>query len=223
MKRNQLIKNIASGLFIILTLLYPIAAAAGQQEVQSKQEKQLAEYSLSEQGIIKAEIAEKIIKEKAEKVIRTIASRDFNKLADYVHPKKGLRFTPYTYVQIEKDVVFTKEQVSNFFENDKKYLWGHYDGSGKEIRLTPKEYYHRFIYTNDFINAEKIGYNEVLSSGNMPENQFEVYEDPIIVEYYFPGFKAKFGGMDWKSLRLVFEEYQNKWKLTGIIHNQWTI
>jgi len=57
----------------------------------------------------------------------------------------------------------------------------------------------------------------------MIENQFEVYENPIIVEYYFPGFKAKFGGMDWKSLRLVFEKYKDNWKLRGIIHNQWTI
>jgi hypothetical protein len=176
-----------------------------------------------EQGIIKPKVAEQIIKEKSEKVIRLIASRNFNELADYVHPEKGLRFTPYTYVRVEKDVVFTKKQLSNFFDNDKEYFWGHYDGSGKKIELTPKEYYHQFIYTNNFINADKIGYNEILSSGNMIENQFEVYQDPIIVEYYFPGFKAKFGGMDWRSLRLVFEKYQDNWKLRGIIHNQWTI
>jgi len=217
MKKDYFIRKVSLGLLIILTLLLSITAAAGQQEIQ------LAEECLNKQGIIKAEIAEKIIEEKTEKVIKTIASRKFNKLADYVHPEKGLRFTPYTHVRIEKDVVFTKEQVSNFFDNHKIYLWGYYDGSGKEIRLTPKEYYHQFIYTHDFMNADKIGYNEVLSSGNMIENQFEVYQDPIIVEYYFPGFKAKFGGMDWKSLRLVFEEYQNKWKLTGIIYNQWTI
>ena len=38
----------------------------------------------------------------------------------------------------------------------------------------PGEYYHRFIYSADFVNAEQIGYNEVLSFGNMLENQFEV-------------------------------------------------
>lgn len=204
MKNKLLTIIITAGFFLIFLLLLPTSAA-------------------EEQEIIEPKIAEQIIKEKAEKTIKTIASRNFNKLAYFVHPEKGLRFTPYTYVSIEKDVVFTKEQVSNFFDNDKKYLWGHYDGSGKEIRLTPREYYHQFIYTNNFINADKIGYNEVLSSGNMIENQFEVYQDPIIVEYYFPGFKAKFGGMDWKSLRLVFEKYKDDWKLRGIIHNQWTI
>jgi len=140
-----------------------------------------------------------------------------------VHSEKSLRFTPYTHVRIEKDVVFTKEQLRNFFDNDKKYLWGHCDGSGKEIRLTLKEYYHQFICTNNFINADQIGFNEILSSGNMIENQFEIYQNPIIVEYYFAGFKAKFGGMDWKSLRLVFEKYQDDWKLREIIHNQWTL
>jgi hypothetical protein len=205
MKKLLLKSIITAGLFLIFVLLLNTAAAAEKQ------------------GIIKAKAAEQIIKEKSEKVIGLIAARDFKELADYVHPEKGLRFTPYTHVRPEKDINLTKEQVSNFFKINKKYLWGYYDGSGKEIRLTPKEYYYQFIYTNDFINADKIGYNKVLSSGNMIENQFEVYEKPIIVEYYFPGFKAKFGGMDWKSLRLVFEKYKDNWKLRGIIHNQWTI
>ena len=39
-----------------------------------------------------------------------------------------------------------------------------------------------------FLNAEEIGYNEVLSSGNMLENQFEVYDNAIVVEVLLPGF-----------------------------------
>ena len=50
--------------------------------------------------------------------------------------------------------------------------------------MTPKDYM-KFIYSEDFINAPEIGYNEVLSFGNMLENQFEVYDDPMVVEYYF--------------------------------------
>ena len=57
----------------------------------------------------------------------------------------------------------------------------------------------------------------------MLENQFEIYDNPIVVEYYFPGFNPEYEGMDWKSLRLVFEKYEDSWKLVGIIHNQWTI
>ncbi|MEJ6949499.1 BsuPI-related putative proteinase inhibitor [Natronospora cellulosivora (SeqCode)] len=183
----------------------------------------LLDYKLSEEGIIKDEYAKEIIENTADKVIKAIHNKDFERIAEYVHPEKGLRFTPYTYVNIERDIVFSKEEVANFFEDQNRYLWGYYDGKGNEIKLTPKEYYDEFIYSADFIDAEEIGYNEVLSSGNMLENQFDVYDKPIVVEYYFSGFDPDFDGMDWRSLRLVFEEYRGKWKLVGIIHNQWTI
>ncbi|NLY43984.1 MAG: hypothetical protein GX066_08465 [Clostridiaceae bacterium] len=174
-------------------------------------------------GIIKPELAKKIIKETADKAIDAISRKDAKTISDLVHPVKGVRFTPYTYVSLEKDVVFKKGEIINFFEDKEAYLWGHYDGSGEEIYLTPSEYYERFVYSEDFKNAEKIGYNEVLSSGNMLENQFEVYDNPIVVEYYFSGFNPEYEGMDWKSLRLVFEKYEGNWYLVGIIHNQWTI
>ncbi|HOA41096.1 MAG TPA: hypothetical protein PKM10_06560, partial [Halanaerobiales bacterium] len=158
-----------------------------------------------------------------EELIQAIKNRDGEKIAEFVHPVKGVRFTPYTYVSPEGDVVFSREEMKNFFADTDLYLWGYYDGIGSEIRLKPAEYYEEFIYSADFINAPEVGYNEVLSSGNMLENQFDVYDNPIIVEYYFPGFNPEYDGMDWRSLRLVFEEYEGNWKLTGIIHNQWTI
>ena len=119
--------------------------------------------------------------------------------------------------------MFSAEEIKNFFNDNKKYMWGYYDGIGDEILITPAEYYDVFVYSNDFVNAEKIGYNEVFSYGNAVENQFEAYPGSIIVEYYFSGFDPKYEGMDWQSLRLVFEEYEGGWKLSGIIHNQWTI
>ncbi len=181
------------------------------------------EYKLIEDGRIIPEEAKLIIKETGDKVIRAIANNDFKALAYFVHPTKGVRFTPYTYVSIDTDVVLNKDVVENFSQDQTIYLWGYYDGTGEEIRLTPSQYYEKFVYSEDFKNADCIGYNEVLSSGNMLENQFLIYERPIIVEYYFPGFNPEYGGMDWQSLRLVFEESGDAWKLVGIIHNQWTI
>lgn len=168
-------------------------------------------------------LAEGIIKETAEQVIRALRDQDADRISAFVHPEKGVRFTPYTFVSLDRDLVFNKEGIKNFFTDDKEYLWGYFDGTGWEIRMTPAEYYQRFVYSHDFADAEQVGYNEVLSFGNMLENQFEVYEDPIIVEYYFSGFNPDYAGMDWKSLRLVFERYENSWKLVGIIHNEWTI
>lgn len=180
-------------------------------------------YELTEEGVIEPEVAVKLIKETSDKLINAIGAKDAETFSDLTHPVKGVRFTPYTYVSIESDVVFNKEEIKNFFKDKDIYLWGHYDGIGDEIKLTPSEYYEKFIYSEDFVNAEKIGYNEVLSSGNMLENQFEIYENAIVVEYYFSGFNPEYEGIDWRSLRLVFEQYEGSWKLVGVINNQWTI
>lgn len=192
----------------------------GQEEVQ---EKPPAASGGEDSRIIPSKEAEVIIADVANAVMQALSTKDAEIIASYVHPVKGVRFTPYTYVDRERDLVFTQNEIRNFFNSQQRYLWGYYDGSGEEIFLTPSEYYAKFVYSADFINAEQIGYNQVLSTGNMLENQFEVYDNPIIVEYYFSGFEPAYQGMDWQSLRLVFEEYENEWRLTGIIHNQWTI
>ncbi len=181
------------------------------------------EYELTEKGIIKPEFAKKIIEEVSNELINAISIKDFKTVSKFTHPVKGVRFTPYTNVSLEQDIVFSREEIKDFFNNRNVYIWGYYDGIGDEISLTPSQYYEKFIYTEDFVNAEDVGYNEVLSSGNMIENQFEIYDNAIVVEYYFPGFNPDYAGMDWESLRLVFEQYENDWKLVGIIHNQWTI
>lgn len=186
-------------------------------------EKNKIEYEYTEEGIIKPEQAETIIKEISDKVIRLISEKDMESLSLYIHPEKGIRFTPYTYVLPHQDKVFDQEKIKDFFKDENIYLWGHYDGSGEEIKLTPGQYFEKFVYSKDFIDAEQIGYNTVLSFGNAIENQFEVYSNPIVVEYYFSGFDPEYAGMDWRSLRLVFEEYNGEWYLVGIIHNQWTI
>lgn len=191
-------------------------------EPEKSGNKERIKYEKNEKGIIRSEDAKKIIKEKSDAVINALSKKDAKALSEFVHPVKGLRFTPYTNVSTEKDVVMNKEQIADFFKDKKEYTWGIYDGKGDKILLTPNKYYDEFVYSKDFINAEKIGYNEVLSSGNITENQFEVYKDAIVTEYYFSGFNPDYGGADWQSLRLVFEEYENDWKLVGIIHNQWT-
>lgn len=199
---------------------YNFAFPAGYEEV----EEILAKGSLKAwEGPLAPEQAEKVIKQTAASLIKALKAKDAKAIADLVHPVKGVRFTPYTYVSLESDLVFSQAEMRSFFDNQKVYLWGYYDGSGEPINLTPGQYYEKFVYAEDYVNAKQVGYNQVLSSGNALENQFEVYSNPIVVEYYFPGFNPGYDGMDWRSLRLVFESYQNDWKLVGIINNQWTI
>lgn|GEM_PF-1890615 len=180
------------------------------------------EYSKSAKPDIAPDVAEGIIKQTADTVIRAIADKDFETVSNYTHPELGVRFTPYTCPSEERDLVFSKEMIKEFFDDKNTYVWGYYDGSGFDIELTPEGYYGAFIYPVDYVNVSKAGYNTVLSNTLMYENQFEFYRNSIIVEYYFPG-SPEYDGMDWRSLRLVFQQYKDSWMLTGIINNQWTI
>ena len=168
------------------------------------------------------EYIKSIIEKRSFDVLTAIKNYDMEKLADAVHPDKGIRFSPYGYVDVNNDLVFTAEKVKNLAVDSKKYFWGHYDGSGEPIILNFSDYYKKFIYDVDFVNAEQVGYNKTLGHGNSLNNNFEVYKNSIIVEYYFSGFDPQYEGMDWKSLRLVFEKKNDTWYLVGIIHDQWT-
>lgn len=199
-----------------------VASAEEDEKIPDEQVTTVIEFTL-DNGVIKPDLAKEIIGEDADRLLNAIKDKDAKVISNYVHPLKGVRFTPYTTVSNENDFVINKDDMINFFNDENSHIWGYYDGIGDEINLTPSQYYEKFIYSEDFINAPKVGYNEVLSSGNMIENQFEVYENAIVVEYYIPEINPEYEGLDWQSLRLVFEECEGNWKLVGVIHNQWTI
>jgi len=94
-----------------------------------------------------------IIESIATKTILAIKNKDMEKLSGFIHPDKGVRFSPYTYVRLERDLVFSVNQILNFFNDQKTYTWGVYDGSGLPIELTKKEYFEKFIYDKDFAKS----------------------------------------------------------------------
>jgi hypothetical protein len=169
------------------------------------------------------EEAKQIIARRASQTLLALKNKDMAKLSTIVHPQKGVRFSPYSYVHLNHDLVFRANELKNLLNDERKHTWGIYAGRDDSIRLSLAEYYERFVYDVDFIKAPKVGYNSIIGKGNMPNNDFQSYPQGIIVEYHFPGFDEKYTGMDWRSLRLVFEEEKGNWYLVGIIHDQWTI
>jgi len=163
------------------------------------------------------------LEEAAKQVVKVLKNKDLESLAAYVHPNKGVRFSPYAYVDAQNDVTMMAADLNGKFDEDSTLKWGLYDGSGEPIELTFSEYYEKFIYDQDFENAERFACNELLKTGNTICNINEAYPDAEFAEYHFTGFDPEYAGMDWVSLRLVFEKYEDSWMLVGIIHDQWTI
>lgn len=155
-------------------------------------------------------------------VLVALKAQDMATLAALVHPTQGVRFSPYAFVR-DEDVVFTPAQLSGAFSDSTVVAWGAYDGSGEPINLTFAAYYQEFIFDQDYTTAEAVSVNERLGQGNSIDNSQEAYPGAMVVEYHFPGFNPEYEGMDWVSLRLVFQEFEGRWVLVGIIHDQWTI
>ena len=56
----------------------------------------------------------------------------------------------------------------------------------------------------------------------MINNVNEAYPNSDVVDFYYKG-SDKYDGIDWRGMRLVFEDYQGKRYLVGIINDQWTV
>lgn len=155
-------------------------------------------------------------------ILNLLKNKDFEGLALKIHPKIGVRFSPYSYVSTD-NLHFSADDFLQMIGGEQKYLWGYADGSGFELNLSFDEYYQRYIFDKDFSQAPETAIDKRIKFGNSIENTLEFYPNAHFIEYHFPMFDPQYEGLDWKSLRLVFSEYEGQWYLIGVIHDEWTI
>lgn len=156
-------------------------------------------------------------------VMEVIADEDMSGLSAYIDQTQGVRFSPYGYIDLANHQVFTAAQVPGLMNDPQIFSWGSYDGTGDPIDLSFADYFEDFVYDEDFINPHMIGNNLLIGKGNTLNNIADVYPNGEFVEFHFTGFDPQYEGIDWTSLRLVFEENNGTWYLIGIVHDQWTI
>lgn len=156
-------------------------------------------------------------------VINALKASDLSRLAEFVHPYLGLRFSPYAFI-CDNDLVFQKMAIPSLMRSPTNYIWGTYlDGTGTPIELRFRDYYPLFVYSADFADPDQLAYNQSIGQGNTINNLTEYYPGAEFVEYHFTGFNPQYAGMDWQSLRLVFIKQSGTYYLIGIVHDQWTI
>ncbi len=163
-------------------------------------------------------------REAATTVLRALKSGNMETVAAWAHPEKGVRFSPYAYVDTEKDQVLTREELTDAMASSEVRNWREFAGNGDMIELTYADYHKRFVYDADFMEDAEIGLNESLGEGTTINNLNEVYpaDTHDYVEYHIAGIDPALEGMDWRSLRLVFEKMGMDHVLVGIVHDQWT-
>lgn len=156
-------------------------------------------------------------------VVAALQIKDMAALTALSHPTTPIRFTPYSYVDTTSDLTFPASQFATLISDPTVYTWGAFDGSGDPINYTFDDYLDNFVYDEDYLNPHIIGVNTFIGTGNSINNLQTIYPSASFVEFHFNGFDPQYGGMDWSSLILVFENVAGNWKLIGIVHGQWTI
>jgi hypothetical protein len=173
---------------------------------------------------VSSEEARAIIEPVGSRALQALRSRDMASLAGLVHPVKGVRFSPYSFIDAKADERLTGKEIRRALIDQRVRKWGTYDGSGKPIRLTFSNYYKRFIYDREFAGKSTVTYNaDPAVRGNTKDNSRAEYPSGIVVEAFVPGSAPEREGSDYRSLRLIFEQHLGAWYLVHVVHDQWTI
>ena len=167
--------------------------------------------------------ARQLIGGELEKVLAALGARNLKELATYVHPVKGLRFSPYIDIDPKHTVVLRASEVAAAESDRRQRRWGADDASGEPITATFNEYAKQFIFDHDFARAPERNFNEFGKQSTTRPNVWEVYPHAIVVELHVPGTKPESEGMDWASLLLVFEQHDSRWYLSALVHDRWSV
>lgn len=170
-----------------------------------------------------SDMSQQTLIQQAMRIQRALANNDYARVANDIHPTRGVRFSMYAYVRPESDKVFSLEQYVQYLdEANIRFTWGQKDGTGN-LYVTPLPDYLADWVKADYFNDQPTTINASAAVGNSINNLDRVYPDSDYVEFYNPGVNPEYGGMDWRALRLVFDEYQGRRYLVAIISDQWTI
>ena len=154
-------------------------------------------------------------------ILMAAKARDYEKLARYIHPEKGVRFSPFSYIDTTNNKKVSGEQLIKLAKEKKKIDWG--SGYAEPERLTADQYFAQCVYNEDYLTAGHISVNKINRGGTAEAiNVNEVYPGRDIVEFFFPGKDKAAEGMDWTAVRLVFEMKDNTPYLVGIVFDHWT-
>ncbi|MGP5435011.1 hypothetical protein [Psychrobacter alimentarius] len=167
-------------------------------------------------------MSQQTLRQQALRIQRALANKDFARITNDIHPTRGVRFSMYAYVRPEVDKVFSREQYAQYLQQSKiRFTWGEKDGTGDPLIMPLPTYLDNWVQGSTF-NDASISLNELKNNGNSINNLKEIYQNSDVVEFYHKG-SDEYAGMDWRVLRLVFDEYQGKRYLVAIISDQWTV
>ena len=207
--------------FVIVALVLFFSC---EKKSENQNFKNIPEKKLKDSLVIS--IPEKLTKEQEIKkmnsqLISLIQSKKYVEISEFIHPQKGVNFSMYAFTDPKNVKKFSKSEFEKYVNSKIKFTWGNQDGTGEPLILTIKDYFENWVFKRDFSKSQ-YSFNEFQGSGNSLNNLQKVYPHSDFTENYIAG-SEKYGGLDWNSLRFVFEKFEGKYYLIAIINDQWTV
>ena len=196
--------------------------------------------------------SEAVAREAANDIIAALKRRDMAAIAKWAHPFRGVRFSPSVFVNPETDQVWSAAELPAWFEDRTPRVWGSVEswrdykqrGSSSPtyslIRLTPTEYFERYIFDRDYSQGATVriidnreAWPARPDEGDIPEsygnNVAGLYPTATQVVFYFQRTPEQ-AAQDDKSrrpdrdvLRLVFvgdgQSARESVRLLAIVHD----
>ncbi|MEK9184858.1 MAG: hypothetical protein AAB866_01685 [Patescibacteria group bacterium] len=160
----------------------------------------------------------------SKEVLSALKNKDYQRLEGLVS-QNGLSLGKEPNVDYINNLI-AKNDVSEIPKDTKVYFWGYTDGKGDPINLTRTQFLTQYIYsgTVDFSKAPDVAVNKTLGKGNSFNTMDKAAQNGVTyVAFHFDGFDAKYAGMDWATIYLVFDSVNGEYKLRAIARDNWTI
>ena len=161
------------------------------------------------------------VEETATRILGLLVSKDYPALAEYVLDDDTIRFSPYGYIDVDRDLEFTRHELAAFGDNETVYVWGQQAGSGMDIAMNVDEYWERYVISTQLPQRWELLQDPSLKASNSIDNAGEVYPYTDFIEFFKPGTEV-YGYMDWSSVKLALLDRGDGIYLLGIIHDEWT-
>ena len=158
----------------------------------------------------------------ANKIVAHLYKLEIDSLNNFTFNDNQILFAPYQYLDTSIAKSFTPNLLSMVNKSEKKVHWANYDGTGEPMDLDVKSYFLKYINDKDYLKADTIRANESVKIGNAVNNINTIFSGAQYVEYFYKG-TDKNDGINWKSLKIVFNKLNDKFILVAIVHNQWTV
>ena len=180
--------------------------------------------SFSQDGLLTGPYDGQYIMEAAFDILDALDSGDLAVLNSYIIPANGLKFAPNQNIDLSTMIQLSQAEITGMATDTTIYTWGNEPASGNNIDLTIADYFTQYVTDEYYKQAPVIGQNVVVSSGNLINNISTVYwhPDTQAIEFYYPSFDPSYGGLDWKSITLVFLTEDFSPSLLAIIHGSHT-